>query len=340
MEEFRTFDSILEAPKQVALDPGISNTLSDAFTGCFQRVAGNRIAISISGGVDSMVAAHVAKQVCDRLGKELILLHICYGNRDCCEDEVNLLRWYSQTLGVSLYVRWITEMKRCRTSGLRAVYEEVTRRIRFSFYAWFECPVVLGHNLDDCYENIFRNLSQQIHFDNLFGMSPVGQEQGVVILRPMLSIPKKEIVAFADFHNIPHLYDSTPAWSQRGQMRDKLIPGIQSFDPHILKGLASFVSHTSFLETQWNLAFEQWKANVRCESDGLTIPRDAFFASNKSHVSFWVRVWKEWSLSDRPSNKSVRNFMEFLDRGSAKKCNLNNAWVAILSNTQIQLVRM
>lgn len=140
-------------------------------------------------------------------------------------------------------------MKRIRNSSLRTVYEDVTRKIRFAFYRHFDCPIILGHNQDDCFENVFSNLGKQIHYENLFGMQEVGEEQGVQILRPMLEIPKKRILAFADKNGIPHLYDSTPAWSRRGQMRDTLIPGIQTFDSQILVGLSEFVKHSRFLES-------------------------------------------------------------------------------------------
>ncbi len=285
-----------------------------------------RIAVSISGGVDSMVAATVARDVCRQVGKELVLLHISYRNRPECEDECNLVRWWGQRLGVPVYIRRITEIQRVRQSGLRTVYEEVTRRIRFAFYKWFECPVILGHNLDDCYENIFSNLAKQIHLDNLYGMRDVGEEQGVVILRPLLEIPKSAIVNYADCMGVPHLYDSTPAWSRRGQMRDKLIPGIREFDVGILEGLRAVVERTRFLEAQWEQAFERWVVGCAgcagCADYVAKLPRDEFLESNKGEFQFWVRFYQRLGIP-RPSNKSIRNCMEMLERRCEGICTLS-----------------
>ncbi len=275
-----------------------------------------------------MMAAWVANEVCKEDGKELILLHIAYNNRECCPDECNLLRCFSQTLGVPLYIRQITEMQRVRVSSLRTVYEEVTRRIRFAFYRHFACPVILGHNLDDCFENVFQNLSKQIHFGNLFGMQEVGEEQGVPILRPFLDVPKQLLVAFADRNRIPHLYDSTPAWSRRGQMRDRLIPGIQQFDPQILAGLQAFVERTRFLEDQWSKSMDRWcSQNCKAAEGMIRIPKDSFWESNYKESQFWVRLFQTVGWS-RPSNKSFANFMDMLERRSEGRCNLSGSMIA------------
>lgn len=316
----------------------IENTLYESYKSLFREHSEPRIAVSISGGVDSMVAAHIAAHVCKELGKELVLLHINYGNRDCCEDECALIRWYANRLGAPLYIREITEMKRCRTTDLRTLYEDITRRIRFSFYAWFKCPVVLGHNQDDCYENAFRNLAKQVHFENLFGMTAVGAEQGVVTLRPMLRVPKREIRAFADAKGIPHLVDSTPAWSQRGQMRDRLLPAIAGFDSHILTGLTAFVERSQFLETQWLSAFQTWIAGLVVQDKRLCLPRDVFLESNRVSLNFWIQLWQKMALPARPSNKSFRNFMEALDRSRDGRCDMNAKCMAYISRECIVFV--
>jgi tRNA(Ile)-lysidine synthase TilS/MesJ len=283
-----------------------------------------------------MVAATVARDVCRDLGKELVLLHISYMNRAECEDECNLVCWWGQRLGVPVYIRRITEIQRIRQAGLRTVYEEVTRRIRFAFYRWFACPVILGHNLDDCYENVFSNLSKRIHLDNLYGMSQVGYEQEVTILRPLLSMPKARIVAYADAAGIPHLYDSTPTWSRRGQMRDRLIPGIREFDVGILEGLQAVVERTRFLEAQWSQAFDQWCRKLEVDAGQVALPRDAFLESNRGEVQFWVRLF-QWLGWPRPSNKSLGNFIDMLGRREGR-CNLNGVVYATISNIDIQLL--
>jgi tRNA(Ile)-lysidine synthase TilS/MesJ len=222
------------------------------------------------------------------------------------------------------------------------VYEDITRQIRFSFYSAFKCPVILGHNLDDCFENVFQNLSKQIHFENLFGMKPQSSEQGVPILRPMLEIPKKEILLFADYMDIPHLYDSTPSWSRRGQMRDILIPGIQTFDSHILPGLQEFVKRSIFLEQQWLDSFQEFYTKVQYSQDkkSYTLPRNSFFQTNSGSLNFWITLWHTLgTTTSRPSNKSFLNLIQQLNT-RAQVCGLNLEWKVFIGSDKITVVRI
>ena len=89
--------------------------------------------------------------------------------------------------------------------------------------------VLLGHNKDDCFENIITNITNRNNYDNLCGMEILKKIDEINFWRPMLNVEKKDIINFAHINNIPYLCDSTPEWSVRGKIRDKL--------RHILKNL-------------------------------------------------------------------------------------------------------
>ena len=79
------------------------------------------------------------------------------------------------------------------------------------------------------------------HYENLHGMSVIGSEKDVVIVRPLLEVPKPAIYEFAAEYLVPHLYDSTPDWSMRGQLRNLLIPTFDRID----RGFMPAFSHLS-----------------------------------------------------------------------------------------------
>lgn len=334
------YNRAIIAPATIIDNYNIESNYKNIYNSVYESIKKyDKVAVSISGGVDSMVCAIIAAQICSEYGKELILLHINYNNRDTCDDECAMLREFARQLRIPLYIRKITEMKRVRSSSLRTLYEDITRYIRFSFYSWFDCPVILGHNLDDCYENVFTNLSKRIHYDNLFGMKECSKEQDVTILRPMLKIAKKDIILFADHTGTQHVYDSTPAWSQRGKMRDVLIPGITQFDTAILPGLSSYIEHTAFLEQQWMQSFNNWIAASDICLEKIIIKRDEFFNTNYMNLNFWIQLWKTLAIDNRPSNKSFINLIEFIKRNTIyTKCSLNSVWTCINRGTAFELI--
>ena len=207
---------------------------------------------------------------------------------------------------------------RDRSSKYREDYERATKQIRFNFYKSFDCPVLLGHNKDDCYENIFANLSKQIHFDNLFGMSSTSIDNDVTIIRPFLDIEKKSIIEKAHYLHIPYLEDSTPAWSVRGKMRDSLIPMIQDFDCNILKGFDEYIKTTKFLENYWDRKFKVWRESINenkgdnGETQYVIDKTDEFYQENYGEISFWIKFWFTLRQDTRPSNKSFRQLIQKL----------------------------
>ena len=282
-----------------------------------------KIAVSISGGVDSMVVSSILSKIAKKHDLTIIMLHICYNNRQEVENEISLLKYWAQILDCPLFIRRIDELKRSRDTQFRSMYEEVTRKIRFSFYQYFKCPVILGHNRDDTFENMFSNLAKHIHFDNLAGMLDSSIESDVQLLRPFLTINKDVILKYADTNKIPHLIDSTPPWSDRGKTRDVLMPSIEKFNPNILPGLEEFSQFTSFLYKQWKHSFQVWSKTIPKNTleDGIIIERDTFFETNSHTLTFWVKLWFELDLPYRPSNKSFHTAIKRIEAYKDNKSN-------------------
>jgi len=292
-------------------------------------------AVSLSGGVDSMLLSYFVATYANKNKKTLKLIHINYNNRACCPQEVRFLEQWSRLLQVSLHVKEMN-ITRERNSKAREQYERTTRDARFKFYKSFDCPILLGHNKDDCYENIFANLSKQIHFENLFGMSETLCENDIIIVRPFLEIPKKDILIKAHQLNIPYLEDSTPAWSRRGKMRDSLIPVIQDFDSNILKGLDEYVKRTKFLEEFWETNFNTWRETINKTSDAeynIDVTNN-FYKENFKQTSFWIKLWFSLEKQTRPSNKSFRQLIEKLSCSFTK-----NSTYVLSKDVNIQIFK-
>jgi len=197
---------------------------------------GSTIIVSLSGGVDSMVALYLCKYIKDTYNsnkiKNIIAIHINYNNRTHSGDELDFVNYYCNKLGIKLYLRTIKEISRnnCLHNGLRDLYEDITKNIRYDMYRLNikndRTYILLGHNKDDCFENVITNISNKSNYNNLCGMEVLKEIEGMMFWRPLLSIEKRHILDCANINKIPYLYDSTPTWSVRGKIRDTVRPSL------------------------------------------------------------------------------------------------------------------
>lgn len=185
--------------------------------------------ISISGGVDSMCLSFILA----KLGYKFNLIHIVYGNRnETSYQELNFIKWWACQLKVPLYIYNINELLRCQ--GDRSFYEDMTRQLRFSFYARVQThygrgPILLGHILDDLHENLLSNimLNRKPVKSGHRGMAPRDVQDDIEIYRPFYWSSKRDIYDFAKKYNIPFTINTTPIWSRRGRIRNELFPLIE-----------------------------------------------------------------------------------------------------------------
>lgn len=267
-----------------------------------------KITISLSGGVDSMLCSWILKY----LNFEVTAVMIDYNNRETCENEVKFVNWWCSYLKIPLVVRKITEINRSRDTD-REFYESITKDIRFNVYKFVGNPVVLGHNRDDCLENVFSNIKKLRSLDNLLGMEFHSVQKDVQIYRPILSFEKKEILELANDLEIPYLYDSTPKWCQRGKFRDQLIPFLKEFDPEILDKLIEFSEHTREQNTIFN--------------DMVDNSYDVYYPENNKVIdytyngfTYWKRVFEKERIV--VSNKSIKNLVDRIGKRSFGKIHL------------------
>jgi tRNA(Ile)-lysidine synthase TilS/MesJ len=97
--------------------------------------------------------------------------------------------------------------------------------------------VVMGHNKDDCLENILQNISSRHKYDNLIGMDVCTRQNGVTFFRPLLAVSKNAIVNYARRHNIPFLPNSTPPSCHRGKIRNEVVPCLDAWNDRFIPGL-------------------------------------------------------------------------------------------------------
>ena len=152
--------------------------------------------VAVSGGVDSMV---LLSKLCDQYDpSSLVVAHFDHGIRDDSREDAAFVRMTVKQYGC-LY-----EMRR-EELGAQAS-EELARDRRYAFLfdmvKKYDAPLVTAHHLDDLVETIALNIQRGTGWR---GLTPFSR----AIERPLLSMEKREIIAYAQKHKITWREDST-----------------------------------------------------------------------------------------------------------------------------------
>ena len=299
------------------------NTLSK-FPSVMKQIPQNvNVIVSLSGGVDSMVLLYLAKRY---LKNNIIAVHISYNNRDESDYERNFVKHYCSVLQVPLYIRNIWEIKRSQDK-YRDLYESITQTFRFDLYKKFDNAVVLlGHNKDDCFENVITNTLKSRSLNNLKGMTFEVEKNGCIILRPFLEIYKKDIYEFANYVKIPYLYDSTPDWSCRGRIRDNIVPVFNDFDPNLINRFLELSNTYSDIYTIFDdIILNVYNIrifNIRFDLDEITHYPSIFW---KKIIEIYLK--KNNFSNIMVSNNSIQNFTDKINRRKYSKINLTKDFI-------------
>ena len=195
--------------------------------GLFSR--DDRILLTVSGGVDSMVLLSLMASLGYRFGVAHCNFQLRGAESD--EDEVTVAREAAR-YGVPCYNRRFdtaAEMERTGES-----MEMTARRLR---YAWFEelrrehgyAAIAVAHHADDSIETFFINL---LRGTGLRGLTGISTRMGRVV-RPLMFASRREILEYAVAQKIPFREDSSNRSTKylRNKIRLGLIPRIREINP-------------------------------------------------------------------------------------------------------------
>jgi tRNA(Ile)-lysidine synthase len=191
-----------------------------------------KLFIACSAGIDSMALLSFGKYLLEKKSiQTLEVLHINHGLRDQSAKEEAFLIEYCKKLKLTLHVK--------RLEGLpKSNFEAWARNERYSFFKTFLKPgdrLATAHHLDDAFE---WNLLQQFKSSGTISFG-IPLQRGKII-RPFLSVTKKQIEHLAFHSKIPYFQDQTnfdPKY-ERNFLRLEIIPSLKKRFPKYLKQFA------------------------------------------------------------------------------------------------------
>jgi tRNA(Ile)-lysidine synthase len=156
------------------------------------ELRGRRVAVGLSGGVDSVVLLDLLRAAAPRHGFRLEAVHVHHGLSRHADDWARFCRALCRRWRVPLTVRRVKVEKRGR--GLEAA----ARAARHAVFARHAAPVIaLAHQLDDQAETVLLNLLRGAGVRGASAMPVTGRLGAKILLRPLLAVPRSRILAYA-----------------------------------------------------------------------------------------------------------------------------------------------
>ncbi len=176
------------------------------FIDFMQDFQNKKIAVAVSGGLDSVVLLHWLV----KLDMDITVLHVNHKLRDAADTESE----YVANLAIKLGLKyksfdWLDDKPE---ANLESVAREYRYRVMTDYVKkeGLDCLAV-AHHADDQIETFLMNLGRGSGIYGLAGMQGCSIKNQVQIIRPLLKVPKAELEQFANDNKIQFFIDEMNA---------------------------------------------------------------------------------------------------------------------------------
>ena len=199
-----------------------------------------RLAVGLSGGVDSVVLLHLLKSRQAAEGYKLSAVHVHHGLSPNADAWAAFCRKLCKRWGVPLAVRKVTVKK--AGEGLEAA----ARRARYEIFRKIPAEkIALAHNLDDQAETVLMNLLRGTGLRGASGMPARARLGGKTLLRPLLSKSRNWVEDYARRRGLEWVEDESNADEAltRNFLRRRVAPLLEMKFPRWKESFARAARH-------------------------------------------------------------------------------------------------
>lgn len=278
----------------------------------FQFLENKMLVLATSGGLDSMVMAHLFQQ----LGFDIALAHCNFQLRGLESfGDQTFVQEYAATNEIPLFITQFDTEAFAKDYKLST--QLAARDLRYNwFYELLETEnydyILTAHHADDNLETFLINLSRGTGLEGLVGIP----EQNDKIIRPLLLFSRQEIANYAAENTIQWREDSSNASDKylRNKIRHDLVPLFKELNPQFI---ASFQKTQSYLQDAQTMledaAIMVYQQVAKKEGDEIYFDLKQLkrLANYKSYLYQWLHEfgfssWNDvYDLVESQSGKQV-----------------------------------
>lgn len=260
--------------------------------------AGDRVVAAVSGGPDSVALLHVLHALSGPIGFRLSVAHLDHRFRgEESAREAEAVRRLARRWGLACDAAALDVPAYMKQSGLGP--QEAAREVRYDFLvrtarARGANRIALGHHADDQAETLLMRLVRGTGPGGLSGM-PLFRElsDGLALVRPLLRIYKKELVAYCEEHGLPYVVDRSNLEPKyfRNRLRLELMPLLERYNPRIVPSLTRLAEllaeEDRYLDEQTERLLRLY---VQQTEEGCAFRRADFAAQPVALQRRWIKL--------------------------------------------------
>lgn len=199
---------------------------------------GDRIAVGVSGGADSVALLRFLAALRPQFGWDLVVCHIHHGLRGAEADRDEcFVRALAEQLGLPCAVSRIDAAALALRDHISV--EEAGRMARYAFFAQTAGEggrIATAHTLDDSIETVLMNL---VRGTGLRGLCGIPRIRGNIV-RPLLDCTRAEVEDYLGALGQPYCTDSTNLTDDytRNRIRHDILPRLCELNPNFPGAMA------------------------------------------------------------------------------------------------------
>jgi tRNA(Ile)-lysidine synthase len=224
------------APAELRL---VADLAAKALAAAGVPASGDRVAVAVSGGADSLALLHALRVLAGPRGWRLAVLTVDHGLRPGSAADAAFVADHAKALGLPARVLPLApgDLEAHRHAGPEAAARAARYGALWPAADELGCPwLATGHTLDDQAETVLLQLLRGAGPDGLAGMAVRGGR----LLRPLLGVRRAETRAACAAAGLPWREDPTNAEDGplRNRVRAQLLPLLEDLRPGATKTLA------------------------------------------------------------------------------------------------------
>ena len=287
----------------------------------------DKIAIALSGGVDSIVLFHLLVTEYKDSYKELVVFHINHGLREESYEEAEFVEKFVKDFDVKFYKEELNMSDLERDSHTSE--EMLARELRYQAFnkmAKLEgvTKLLTAHHKNDQVENILMRLLTGRSIDHSLAICEEIEMAGLTIYRPLLNSLKAELEEYAKEKNLHYYVDATNFDTDytRNNIRHNIVPLLNDINSGSFDNLINFANYYQNINNNLKKAILSNKDNYifSRDEDKISLVKDKFLELNEEEMYFLIKdlIADELGVFD-VKQKAIFDVVSSLKKNSGNK---------------------